>query len=439
MNDIRVLPSNPEAEKTILGAVLLNNRCLEEARQLLRHDHFFHDGHRKIYAAMCELSDADQAIDIVTLAESLGQSRNLNACGGVAYLSSLMDGVPHFPSIEGYVRIVKDKSLLRSLIDASQNALEAAYATSEDAMVVLGQYEAAVRQIASERFQRIPSIAEIGKSFLDDLDRLRRTEPGKCLGLTYGIEELDKATTGIREAEYVIIGGRPGQGKSALLRQIAIANAQQGVPVMLFSPEMTGEQQVSLMAASLSGVEFKKIRDPRRLDLSEMRSVTDSVDHLMNFNLAIDATTSIHISELVSKAKVAIGDGVKLILVDYVQLVAGDGRDRRGKVDDVSLRLRDLAKSTKIPVVTASQLARPSEKNPNAIPTLLDLKESGDLEAHAVTVHFVYRPVNPDDKTVYTHEDMILTQKCRFGHSGTWAAVVFAGDSVSFLPRNMYR
>jgi replicative DNA helicase len=420
-------PASIETERTILGAILLDNDVIHQASASLHPDDFYLDAHRRIFKRMLEL----EAIDPVTLTERLQRHGELEAVGGVAYLSALVDRMPHTPNIEHYVRLVKEKSNLRSIIAAANRAVSMAEG-NEAAAEVISALEGDLLDLVEDR-SKTRTLPEIAGAFLSNLQTLREMPRNTTLGLSYGIESLDRFTTGIREADYTLIAGRSGNGKSALVRKIARENAKAGNPVAVFTPEVTGEQFFSMLVPLESHLPFFKVRDPRWLskeDIAEIQSVTDRI---MQWPLWIDDTSGITISELVAKAKLQIAKGAKLIIVDYLQLVQAPGaKTERDRVNEISGGLRHLAKATKVPVIALSQLARPNDRNPNERPTMFHLKESGNLEQDAYNILLLFRPV---DDNGFTGSDEIIIAKQRFGEAGTFVPVTFDKHRVTYVER----
>jgi replicative DNA helicase len=427
----RQAPQSIETERTILGAILLDGDLVHEALSILRPEHFFLSANRLIFQVLEDLAGKDVPIDAVTVANVLSQKRQLEQVGGLSYLSQLKVGVPRMPSIKHYCDTVKEKANLRSIIAAANNAASMA-ADSESSSEVIARLEGDLLDLVEDR-TKTRTLPQIASDFLTNLQTLREQPRNTTLGLSYGIESLDRFTTGIREADYTLIAGRSGNGKSALVRRIARENAKAGHPVAVFTPEVTGEQFFSMLVPLESHLPFFKVRDPRMLsreDLSEVQNVTDQI---MQWPLWIDDTSGITISELVAKAKLQIAKGARLVIVDYLQLVQAPGtKTERDRVNEISGGLRHLAKSTKVPVIALSQLARPNDRNPNERPTMFHLKESGNLEQDAFNILLLFRPV---DDNGFTGQDEIIIAKQRFGEAGTFVPVTFDKHRVTYVER----
>lgn len=426
--ELRVMPANLEAEKALLGGILLNAELVNEAKQFVRPEDFFLDSHRQIFMAMSILAERGAAVDMVTIQNELVKNRM--DVGGVQYICSLVDGVPHSPSIAQYAQIVSEKARLRRLIVATQTAA-AKGLEGQDAIDIIGELEAEMSEMVEQR-SRVKTLPEIGFSFLEGLYKARSISRD-TLGFSYGLPTLDALTTGIREADYTIIAGRSGNGKSALVRQIAVANVRAGVKVLVFTPEITSEQFFSLLLPLETTIPFYKIRNPRELNDTDLVNTREGTDRIMQWPLLVDDTTGITISELVAKARLHINKGVELIIVDYLQLVQHESaKDERSRINAVSAGLRNLAKSTRVPVIALSQLSRPNDKNHNERPTMFHLKESGNLEQDAFNILLLYRPMDAGE---FTGNDEIIIAKQRFGDAGTFIPVGFNKRTVSYGER----
>lgn len=434
------LPTANDAEKTVLGAVMLENNCIMEAQQFLSADDFYLDSHRKIYRAMELLSAQNTAIDIVTMSNTLAQRRELEACGGAGYVSSLIDGVPHQPSIAAYVSIVLTKSRLRTVIKACQAAASRAMEDADAPEEIVAEIESKLSRMLHEK-ARVRSLPEIAIEFLNTLhEQQRRRLEGKLLGLPFGIPDLDHLTSGLRSDEYTVIAGRSGKGKSALLRQIAWLNARKGTGVCVFTPEISDVQFLGLLIPLEQDVAARCIR---HADLTpvDMQRVEQGVDEIIKWKLHIDGTTSITISELVARAKMRVAQGDKLILVENLQLIAVPGEnDPRKATSRVSAGLRDLRASTQVPVVALSQLRRPQGASDDQEPTMYDLKESGSIEQDAANVFLMHRPTMETTASTPTDQgDRILIPKCRFNEGNLSVPLLFNKKVVCFEQRGLAR
>jgi replicative DNA helicase len=424
----RGMPASPEAEKAILGAIILENDLAVDAMVKLPESHFYLDTHRKIYRAVCDLSDTGKPIDVYAIAEELSRRKELESVGGVAYLSTLTDGVPRRSSIDFYIRSVRDKAILRSIVHAGTGAVTRAVDASDPADEILGDLEAQLLELRAERAQR--SEVHISGFIAESANRLHESEKRDLVGFTTGLGCIDNATTGVRPGELWIIGALPGRGKTAFGMQIATTNAALGNPTMFFSLEMSRDQLGDRILCAESHVPSFKIRK-RWLNESEKRSIREAAGRSCEWSLYVDDSADLTDRELMARAKLAIRRyGVKLIVVDYLRLLKCPGRELRERVGEAANTLRKLAKQENVAVVGLSQLKRP--ENINDRPSMIDLKESGDIEAHAHTVLLLYQP--QDGKGEFTREDEIIIGKQRNGPLGS-EPVRFNKDLLQFEPR----
>lgn len=424
----RTMPASPDAEKAILGAIILENDLAVDSMVKLQENQFSLDSHRKVYRAICDLSDAGKPIEIFSLAEELGRRKELESIGGIAYLSSLTDGVPRRASIEHYIHIVRDKAILRAIVHAGSGAVARAVDASDPADEILGDLEAHLLELRAERTQR--SEVHISGFIAESAERLHESEKRDLVGFTTGLDCIDRATTGIRPGELWIIGALPGRGKTAFGMQIASANSSTGSPTMFFSLEMSRDQLGDRILCAESHVPSFKIRK-RWLNESEKRSIREAAGRTCEWSLYVDDSADLTDRELMARAKLAIRRyGVKLIVVDYLRLLKCPGRELRERVGEAANTLRKLAKQENVAVVGLSQLKRPESINDR--PSMIDLKESGDIEAHAHTVLLLYQP--QDNKGEFTREDEIIIGKQRNGPLGS-EPVRFNKDTLQFEPR----
>jgi replicative DNA helicase len=414
-----------EAELGILGGILLDPKSYDEAASLgLTADDFSLDSHRVIYRAICFLAESASAIDVVTVVNYLDQHKLLLKIGDVSYISKLIDGVPDTPSVKHYVRIVRERAAKRKLIsacDATKASLEAE-ATSSEAIESLTDQILQVQTGSDETPAK--RIIEFTDSTYAEWVKLSEAE-SELAGLATGVSSLDLATTGIRENELWVVAGRTGDGKTNLALQSIAANCCQEIPVGMFSIEMTKEAILQRLWAGESRVDFNRIRFPRRLNTETKSKIKEAMLEVGRWPLFIVEESGIQLSKLIAKAKLLIRrERVKLIVVDYVQLISTNGRDEREKLTKVSHALMGLAKETGVPVIAISQLSRPRDGNENNRPAIFNLKESGSLENDAHVVVMIYRPV--DDRKMKTGEDELIVGKQRGG--------VTSIEKVVFMP-----
>jgi replicative DNA helicase len=408
----RGLPAAPDAEKSVLGAILLDNHLVDQAASSIKPEDFCVDAHRRIFQRMMDLSETGRPIDIITLSEELSRHKELEAVGGVAYISSLTDGVPRRPSIEHYVAIVRDKSLLRSAIHTASSIITRAAAQEETAEEVLDSAEAAIFQLSDARLnQNLMPIDQVAReSFGGSLDALYK-RGSRITGLETHYADLDELTSGLQPSDLIIIAARPSMGKTAFAINIAEnAAVQDGKIVAIFSLEMSREALLLRMLCSQARVDSHKMRTGF-LGRDDMDKLRKAYDALINAPIYIDDTPGISISEMRSKSRrlKQTQGRLDLVVVDYLQLMSGTPiggkrfENRTQEVSAISRGLKAIAKELRVPVVALSQLSRAPETRgtKDAEPKLSDLRESGSIEQDADVVTFIYRPEyydrdNPD-------------------------------------------
>ena len=390
----RPLPNNLDAERSVLGAVLLDNNALNAAIENLRPEDFFLDQHRRVFLQMIALSEAQQAIDLITLTEELHRHGELESAGGAPYLASLADGMPSVSNIEHYARIVKEKALLRNLIHATHNIQQRAFEGEDGADAVLDNAESSIFALAEDRVKigLIP-IKDIVRDNFERLEKIFR-EGKSITGIPTGYTELDKLTSGLQPSELLILAARPSQGKTALALNLAEnIGIRAGQPVAVFSLEMSKESLLQRLVASVAQIDAHKFRTGH-LSREDWRRMTEALGTIASAPIWIDDAGSISVLEIGAKARRLKRDkGLSLLIVDYLQLITARGRfgNRQEEVSSISRGLKGLAKELQIPVLVLSQLTRAPERDERG-PQLSDLRESGAIEQDADVVMFIYRP-----------------------------------------------
>jgi replicative DNA helicase len=390
----RPLPNNLEAERSVLGAVLLDNNALNAAIENLRAEDFFLDQHRRVFTQMIALSESQQAIDLITLTEELHRHGDLEAAGGAPYLASLADGLPRVSNIEHYARIVKEKALLRNLIHATHNIQQRAFEGEDGADAVLDNAESSIFALAEDRVRiGLLPIKDIVRDNFERLEKIFR-EGKSITGVSSGYAELDKLTSGLQPSELLILAARPSQGKTALALNLAEnIGIRAGLPVAIFSLEMSKESLLQRLLASVAQIDAHKFRTGH-LSREDWSRMTEALGIISSSPLWIDDAGSISVLEIGAKARRLKRDkGLSLLIVDYLQLITARGRfgNRQEEVSSISRALKGLAKELQIPVLVLSQLTRAPERDERG-PQLSDLRESGAIEQDADVVMFIYRP-----------------------------------------------
>jgi replicative DNA helicase len=396
------LPANVDAEKTILGAILLDNAAHAEAAEVLKADDFSLDSHRRIFLRMSELVDSGRAVDIVTLSNELARYKEVEAVGGVAYLASLTEGLPRRPVIEEYIRIVKDKSMLRRLMGICSAAIAKAADQSQDAIGVLDETESQLLDVSEAGLtQGLQPLEVIVRDSFGSVDNLYK-QSREITGLATDFYELDRMTSGLQKGELIIIAARPSMGKTALAINIAQnAAVRHQAIVAVFSLEMNKESLLRRMLAAQAGVDQRHLQTGF-IDREDQEKLQTALGLLVDARIFIDDAASITLAEMRAKARrlKQNAGGLDLIVVDYLQLMSatlpGAGRkgyeNRTQEVSAISRGLKAMAKELQVPVVALSQLSRASERrSDDKRPMLSDLRESGSIEQDADLVAFIHR------------------------------------------------
>jgi replicative DNA helicase len=427
------LPANVDAEKTILGAILLDNAAHAEAAEKLEPEDFSLDSHRRIFQRMSELIDSQRAVDIVTLANELARYKEVEAVGGVAYLASLTEGLPRRPVIEEYIRIVKDKSLLRKLMAICSAAIARAADQGETALEVLGDAEARLLEVTekgvTQGFQSLHGIVAGSFGTIDNLYKQSR----EVTGLATDFIAFDRVTSGLQKGELIIIAARPSMGKTALAINIAQnAAVNSKAIVAVFSLEMSKESLLRRMLASQAWVDQRQLQTGfiRREDHAKLQK---ALEELVESRMFIDDTAGISLAEMRAKARRLRQNagGLDLVVVDYLQLMSATLPSQGGKryenrtqeVSAISRGLKALAKELNVPVVALSQLSRASERRgDDKRPMLSDLRESGSIEQDADVVCFIHREAYYNRSEEMTQDERakseIILAKQRNGPTG---------------------
>ena len=418
----RALPHNAEAERTVLGAILVDNAAFNSAAEILTRDDFHREAHRRVFDAMALLAEKSQPIDLVTLKDELLRAQALEAVGGAAYLASLVDGVPRISNVEHWSRLIKEKAVLRNLIHASNRIVQSCYEAEEEAAVILDQAEKAIFDIAERRIrQGFVGIREIVKESFRTIDQLAQSKE-LVTGLPTGFVDLDEKTSGLQKGDLIIVAARPAMGKTSLCLNIAQYAAQKtGEVAGIFSLEMAKEQLVLRLLCADARVDAHRLRTGN-LQEKDWARLAKAYADLSQARIFIDDSATLTPLEMRAKCRrLKAEHGLGLIIVDYLQLVSGAGRveNRQQEIASISRSLKGLAKELEIPLIALSQLSRAPEARTEKRPQLSDLRESGALEQDADVVMFIYREeeYKPTDENRGIAE--IIIGKQRNGPTGT--------------------
>jgi replicative DNA helicase len=390
----RTLPHNLEAEKSVLGAILIHNEAFNHAAELIDSRDFFRDAHRRIFDKMVVLSERNDAIDLVTLKDELQRSGELEEVGGPAYIASLADGVPRSANVEHYARIVKEKATLRSVIHAANRILADAYQAEEDADLILDGAEKAIFEIAEDKIREgfVP-LRDLVQSSFATIEKLQQHK-GLVTGVPTGFVDLDEMTSGLQPSDLVLVAARPSMGKTSFVLNIAQhIGTQTEMTVGFFSLEMSKEQLFMRMLTSEARIDAHRFRSGY-LNEKDYGRLSHALGTLAEARVFIDDTASIGVLEMRAKARrLQAEHGLHLLIIDYIQLMQGRGRfeSRQAELASISRSLKGLAKELKIPIIALSQLSRAPETRSDHRPQLSDLRESGALEQDADVVMFIFR------------------------------------------------
>ncbi len=413
------VPGSVNVERSILGSILHESSHFNEAAEHLRAEDFLLDSHRRIYGRMEDLIESSRPIDLVLLIEELDRHKDLQAIGGISYVTELLQGIPDRPSIENYVKIIRDKALLRGLIHAANTAIARASEQSDSAEEVLSDTEAAIFQLSDKRISRgFMGVQEIVRESFGSVDALLQRGQ-RITGLATHYTELDEMTSGLQRSDLVIIAARPSMGKTAFAMNIAENAAVDDKQVVgVFSLEMSREALLMRLLCSQAKVDAHKMRTGS-LWQDDTRKVVRAMEQLAHAPIFIDDTPGISLSEMRAKARrLKQSQGhLDLIIVDYLQLMSGGSKryeNRTQEVSAISRGLKALAKELSVPVIALSQLSRaPESRGGDHRPQLADLRESGSIEQDADLVMFIFREevYKQDDPDLQGRAEIIISKQ----------------------------
>ena len=417
----KVLPQNIEAEQSVLGGILIDNEALHKVLEIIEPNDFYRDNHKKIFLAFLELSENNTPLDIITVTELLQKKGELTNIGGATYLASLVDSVPTTANITHYAKIIKEKSILRSLIAKATDIVNMGFEASEDVAEILDKAEEAIFSITQQRIQTsYYSIKEIIKQTFKTIEELS-SKRDSVTGIPTGFVDFDRLTAGLQPSDLIIIAGRPVMGKTSFTLNIAQhAATRAGVPVGFFSLEMSKEQLALRMLCAEARINSQKIRSGFLSERDWLR-LTDAAATLSEAPIFIDDTPALSVLEIRAKARRLRSEhNIGLIIVDYLQLMKGKGRvdTREREISEISRSLKALAKELNIPVVAVSQLNRRVEERENKRPRLADLRESGAIEQDADLIVFIYRDEVYNEDTPDKGIAEVIIGKQRSGPTG---------------------
>lgn len=434
MSEPRIPPHDEQAEASILGAILIDKDALSDVVEFLRPEYFYKDSHIQIFTSMLSLFEKHEPVDIVTVTAQLKKMGKYKDIGGSSYLTELTNMVPTSANIEVYGRIVADHYVKRSLIGISATLSQDAFSEGRDVKDILDKAESEILAISEKRSHRdfIPIKDALAESF-DRLDELHKR--GSALrGVSTGFADLDHKLAGMQDSNLLILAARPGQGKTAMILNIAqYISVVQKQTVGIFSLEMSKEELVDRLLVSQADVDAWRLKTGKLSD-DDFARLSEAMGELAVAPLYIDDTPGMNLFEMRTKARrLLVNQKLKLLVVDYLQLV-DPGRHYDSRVQEVSMvsqSLKNLARELKIPVLAVSQLSRAVESRGSKIPQLADLRESGAIEQDADVVMFLYRE-DQDSTEKWEHQMVkLLIAKHRNGPLGE-IDLIFKGDRIRF-------
>lgn len=418
-------PHHLESEQAVIGALLLDSSAYDRIADKLSEGDFYSRDHRMIYAAIVSIIGRNSALDVVTLAEYLHSRGQLEDCGGVSYLGSLVQNTPSAANISHYAATVVDKSILRKVAQEADELRARAYhtdgVTGESLLDVAQGKFLAIGERMEKSGSTLLAVQKILTGLTDHIDeqfsRRMAGDDSAVIGLETGLSDLDELTTGLQGGDLIIIAGRPSMGKTALAINMAeYAAVNSGLPVAVFSLEMDAKRLTSRSLASLSGINSQRIWTGRIYD-QEWDRLTAGLGKLNNAPLFIDDDGTLTVNDIKARARRVHREcgGLKLIVIDYLQLIntPQNSRNRAEDLSEISRELKRLAKELNVPVIALSQLSRNVESRPNKRPIMSDIRESGAIEQDADLIIFVYRDeyYNPDSQDKGTAEIIVAKQR----------------------------
>ncbi len=419
----RTPPHNLEAEQSVLGSILLDNEVYASIEGMLSAEHFYKEGHRKIYRAMERLFRRGEPLDLVTLTEELRQTGELEAIGNVPYLIGLADSVPTAAYADNYARIVREKAVLRELISASGAIMQSAYDQAMPLEQILDKAEASIFELSStKRTHAFTGMTALVHDTFEHIQELFNN-PDPVSGLRTGFKELDVMTAGLQPSALNVLAARPSMGKTAFALTIAQnAALREGATVGIFSLEMSAVQLVTRMLCSEARVDMSRVRNGQLSD-RDFQRLADTAGKMSEAKIFIDDSADLTVMELRSRTRRLMAEhGLGLIVIDYLQLMSGGGKNasenRQQEISAISRGLKALARELDIPVLVLSQLSRAVESRPNKRPMLSDLRESGAIEQDADLVMFIYRDEYYNQQSEKQGIAEIIVAKQRNGPTG---------------------
>lgn len=436
-DNLRIPPHSQEAEQAVLGGLLLNNEAWDEVAERVGPKDFYRKEHRLIFQVVDQLVEEEKPCDLVTVSQALTHRGELDDVGGMTYLSDLARNTPSAANINAYADIVRERSILRQLIQVSHGIAEQSFnPKGTPSLEILDAAESAIFEIAEQQKKGSgpQDIKTVLKKAVDRIDELYKNK-NALTGLTTGFEELDKMTSGLQPSDMVVVAGRPSMGKTTFAMNLCENVALKAhKPVLVFSMEMPADAIVMRMLSSLGRINQTSIRSGR-LDQDDWPRITSAIQMLSEQKFFIDDTPALSPLELRTRARRVArecGGQLGMIMIDYLQLMQVPGADSRvNEISEISRSLKGLAKELNCPVVALSQLNRSLEQRPNKRPVMSDLRESGAIEQDADVIMFLYRDEVYNQDTIEKGIGEVIIGKQRNGPIGT-VRVAFRGEYLRF-------
>jgi replicative DNA helicase len=440
---LKLPPHSVEAEQSLLGALLLDNQAFDRVADLVSAPDFYRDDHRRIWRHIARLVEASRPADVVTVSESIEASEDKDKTGGAAYLAALAQNTPSALHIRRYAELVRERAVQRRLAQVATEIAESALASAgKDVGQLLDEAESKIFQIAesgARKDQGLLGISPILAKVFERIDHLHSQEnPSDVTGVPTGFADLDRKTAGLQPGDLIIVAGRPSMGKTAFALNIAehvALHPSVGLPVAVFSMEMSASQLAMRMLSSMARVDQHKLRTGR-LNNEEWSQLTDAIGKLNEARIHVDETAALNALELRARARRMKREYGKLglVVVDYLQLMSasGQGENRATEISEISRSLKALAKELEVPVVALSQLSRAVEQRNDRRPLMSDLRESGAIEQDADLILFIYREeVYAPDKEEAKGRAEVIIGKQRNGPIGM-VPMAFLGPFTRF-------
>lgn len=436
----RKMPQNLEAEMSVLGVAFLDDKLISKIVEEVNEDMFYDDRNKKLFQAIKSLHEQSIAIDVTTVSDELDKTKNFSAVGGIEYLTEVIDSVATAANLDYYINIIKEKAIVRNLINTATDIVTEAYEEEDNVTSLLDTAEKNILDVVrSRQTSEFVPISEALRSAQEQLEYLAQNK-STISGLETGFIDLDKATSGLHEGEMIVIAARPGMGKTAFALNIATHAAMTTKKaIAIFNLEMSKEQLVNRMLSALGGIEGKKLQNGQMMQM-DWKKYNEAMSQLADTNMYIEDNAGITSSDIRAKCRrlASKPEGLGLVIIDYLQLLTLGGKrpdSRQQEVSDISRSIKTMAMELKVPVIALAQLSRNAEKRENNEPMLADLRESGSIEQDADIVMFInrkdyYKAKEQLGKNDNAETDIIIA-KHRKGGTGKFT-VLFEPTMMNF-------